>query len=102
MTTLKLAKNSKRRAALKRKLTEYKKRIAKAKKKIYVIDAKHKAALLEALLNDGSIDIDNFRESLNDSLQEEFSYTDFERAVFVITDYCDTGGANVWGGTGLK
>jgi len=85
-------------AKLKRKLEEYRSRFDNPK---LVANARHKASVLEVLLEKGEVDT----VSIKDRLSQEpwFNEDVYENAVWVINEYCSVGGrGRVSGGTGLR
>lgn len=83
---------------LRRKLVEYQSRMQKPG--YSKSDAQHKVAVLEAVLEKGRVEAEELRTQLRK--ESWFDETDSERAVYVISDYCTTGGGRVSGGTGLR
>jgi len=101
---LELPKDPTRVVQLKQKLEEYRERFAQECKDgrpdFYIWDSICKIAVLRTLLQDESIDLNMVREKLVEEHGEAVSR--LRIAFRVIADYCATGGANVFGGTGLK
>ncbi|MFA6183982.1 MAG: hypothetical protein WC682_02665 [Parcubacteria group bacterium] len=60
-------------------------------------------AILEKLLdnNENGVVTHALSQELSQKYGESFNPTLFDVACNIIIDYCDTGGQNVWGGTGL-
>ena len=86
------------RAVLGAKLEEYQQRSAdESRSEDSRVDARHKLAVLSRRLNGDEVDVEAIRQELGDQFYGHY----FENAVGVIDDYIATGGANVYGGTGL-
>ena len=84
--------------ALGAKLEEYQSRAAdENRSEDSRIDARHKIAVLRRRLNGEPMLVAEVREELGD----QFFSSYYENALGVIGDYIATGGANVYGGTGL-
>ncbi len=96
-----------KRGTLQAKLKEYKGRLAKAGDVLYrKWDATCKIAVLQKLLQDGQLDIQSLAAEMMDVHKDEEGFStyfrnSFETACGVINDYCETGGENCHGGTGL-
>lgn len=63
--------------------------------------AAYKSVVLERVLRDGSLRIWDLSLELSERLGPAFNPEKFTKACAVIKDYCETGGINVQGGTGL-
>ena len=91
-------------AQLQAKLEEYKQRLKQSRQgegdTTTERDSICKIAVLEPLLANGKIDLDLVRKQVMQEYGDCLPY--FHNAFGVIADYCDTGGINVWSGTGLK
>jgi len=95
-----LPENKELREKLERKLKEYETRVKNADKERARIGAQNKIAVLKELLSNGIVEAAVLKKRV---IQEEwFDEDKFENAMWVINDYCETGGENVVGGTGLK
>lgn len=66
------------------------------------MDTVFKIVLLQRLLINGSISGWNIMKELAGHFGRKFNAQQYNQAFAVITDYCQTGGAKVKGGTGLK
>ncbi len=93
------------RQMLEDKLSEYNERL---KKNPYlppespeILDTKHKIAVLEKLLNNGSVNTFDFSRELSETRGFVFDASFFNNACAVIEDYVKTGGRHTKGGTGL-
>jgi len=98
---IELPEDETRKRQLEEKLQEYYSRIH-----LYIapesqMDAICKAAVLERLLRNGSVDIAALRQELEKKFGTGFQLLSFINACLVIQDYCLTGGKNTRGGTGL-
>ena len=101
---IELPRDETRVAQLREKLAEYKKR-----RELYeahgnqmaVVNVRMKIAILELLLEYGWVETDTIREQFQGELGADFDPRHFANASETIQDYCRTGGANVFGGTGL-
>lgn len=107
---IELPQGAQLRGKLEKKLEEYKFRMGTAgiddaykapeqmeTSRIIYYDSLYKSTVLERLLADGAVDVVK--------LEKSFKKLDaglFRRAVSVINDYCATGGARCFGGTGLE
>lgn len=93
-----------RREQLLMKLEEYQDRIDICNPKIIDMDAFSKIAVLSLLLQKKRLDRSDMQKIL-DKMKEKYEYSFdsdlLDRAIFVINDYCETGGKNVTRGTGL-
>jgi len=106
-----LSDDDPRRQQLCKKLAEYRERLKScdaAEKEAAPCDASLlrmdticKIAVLEKLLNGGKVVVRELAADLIRKHKDDYVASDFRNAISVITDYCDTGGQNVWGGTGL-
>jgi len=95
-----LPKNKELREKLERKLKEYEVRLKNADRERTRIGAQNKIAVLKELLDNGIVEASVLKKRI---IQEEWFDEDrFENAMWVINDYCETGGENVVGGTGLN
>lgn len=61
----------------------------------------YKAIILYRLLTNKQVHITELAKELNDKL-DTFDNTKYMTAISIISDYCETGGKNLIGGTGLK
>ncbi|MFH0936688.1 MAG: hypothetical protein V1808_00120 [Candidatus Daviesbacteria bacterium] len=85
---------------LQRKLAEYQGRFTNQRSSV-VIDARHKAAVLDELLAKGEVSVDSLRSRL--SKEPWFNEDNFDDAVWIINEYCRAGGpGRAVGGTGLR
>lgn len=96
-----LPEDKKRRQQLKNKLEEYEKRISPHRHPGLQMHAICKKIILERLLKEGEINTWNLSLEMAKTYGSDFNLDDFNDACGVIDDYCQTGGANVKGGTGL-
>lgn len=67
----------------------------------YYKDVDYKIALLDAVLQEGRVDINGQANQLIAAEGDDFSMRAFENAKGVIEDYLKSGGSNLHGGTGL-
>lgn len=88
-----------KRSRLTAKLAEYKERLTQDQE--MRLNAMHKIYVLERLLSDGSIKPADLSAKIAKDLGSDFDPDLFDTAYRVIKDYCETGGANLSGGTGL-
>ena len=94
------------RKALEDKLKEYKGRIEEKYSHLdpesmsAVTSSGYKIAVLEELFKKGEVDCLKFSLELKER-EGFFNSIKYDKAVFVINDYCATGGSNVFGGTGF-
>lgn len=100
--TIGLDINHPRRKQLEGKLIEYRTRLETSKPPESQMDTICKIAVLEKLLDDNGVITHALSQELAQKYGESFDTTLFDNACNVIIDYCDTGGQNVWAGTGLK
>lgn len=85
---------------LERKLAEYIERF-KWDDPDHVRSSRHKALVLQTVLESSAVTVTNLKNLL--SKEPWFDQDDFETAVWVINEYCSTGGrGRVSGGTGLN
>lgn len=89
-----------RRTQLTAKLREYEQRTERGSLD-YRLDARHKAVVLHELLTNGKISPFEMKNWVAEVLGSDFDPELFARAWRVLKDYCETGGRNVPGGTGL-
>jgi hypothetical protein len=97
---------------LKRKLEEYRERIASAHRanpnkhpgfiNLVMADALYKKEILERLLRDGQVNTWVLSLELGNTYGPNFDLEVFDNACGVIDDYCKTGGASIIRGTGLQ
>lgn len=99
--TIGLDINHPRRPQLKRKLEEYRRRLKSPEYSGRQMMTICQIAVLEKLLDDNGVITHALSQELSQKHGESFDPTLFDRACNIIIDYCDTGGQNVWGGTGL-
>ncbi|MFA6136297.1 MAG: hypothetical protein WC705_03005 [Candidatus Paceibacterota bacterium] len=94
------------RQVLENKLAEYNERLKKnpylSPESPEILDTKHKIAVLEKLLKDGSVNTYNFSKELSEARDFVFDASFFNNACAVIEDYVKTGGRRTRGGTGLN
>lgn len=97
-----------RRKQLELKLDEYKARLVEREsasnpEEQLKPDSKliYKIFVLDRLLQDGSVKLNSLSLELKKELGNSFNKNLFTRACIVIQDYCETGGENIYGGTGL-
>ncbi|HCU70543.1 MAG TPA: hypothetical protein DIC35_02170 [Candidatus Moranbacteria bacterium] len=102
LPTITLPDNHPRRQMLERKLEEYRGRLDPSKPPAFHMATICRIAILEALLRDNGVDAQVLSEVLTETYRESFDIKAFNTACNVIIDYCNTGGQNVWGGTGLE
>jgi len=95
-----LPSNKKLLEQLQRKLEEYKNRLDPYKHPVLLSDPYCKIAVLERLLKRGKIIPSKIREEIKN--ESWFTAERFYAACWVIDDYCQTGGQNTRGGTGLR
>jgi hypothetical protein len=100
--TITLQGNHPRKEQLERKLMEYRERLEPLKPPAPQMDTICKIAVLEALLSDNRLNTHDLSQELFQKYGKLFDLKIFDVACSVIIDYCDTGGQNVWGGTGLN
>jgi len=100
--TIGLDINHPRRKQLERKLIEYRARLDFLKPPESQMDTICKIAVLEKLLDDNGVITHALSQELFQKYGELFNPTLFDNACNTIIDYCDTGGQNIWGGTGLE
>jgi hypothetical protein len=99
---------------LREKLEEYRKRIEKFKKSYQskklgvvldwnsnLLDAAYKAEIVEALLEQGDIEIRKIHDRIADEFDGYISEEVFGNAVSVINDYISSGGIHTEGGSGF-
>lgn len=97
-----LPHDKKRVELLKKKLEEYRARIQPfAAPEAQMVNTM-KIAVLELLLTEGQVDTWEFSRHLAEEYKTNFSVRAYANACSVIEDYCKTGGARCFGGTGLK
>lgn len=99
---IKLPKDKELVKNLQKKLKEYKKRLKEKFSDLYRIDAICKIAVLEPLLQNGIVDTKNLLAELKRGTPGFEPGDRLDNAYAVIKDYCETGGMNNHGGTGLK
>lgn len=100
--TIGLDINHPRRKQLEGKLKEYQARLEPSKTPESQMDIICKIAVLEKLLEDNGVVTHALSLELFQKYGRSFDATLFDNACNVIIDYCDTGGRNIWGGTGLE
>lgn len=87
---------------LRKKLAEYESRIDGFRAPELQMGAVCKKAVLERLLRDGTVNTHELSRELVQQYGSGFDPRAFNNACGVIEDYCQTGGKNVSGGTGLR
>lgn len=106
---IKLPEDPNMRGALEKKLAEYVERATCLIRRYPEIEfdelnrfnpSVYKLAILEKLLRDGEINTDRFLVELQ-MKKHDIDPGFYQDSAFVIRDYCETGGENVIGGTGL-
>jgi len=100
-TIITLPDNHARKQGLEAKLDEYRGRLNLDESLAEKMDTICKIAVLETLLREGKVVTWDLSQDLFAKYGEAFDIKQFNVACEVIIDYCDTGGQNVWGGTGL-
>ena len=90
-----------RKAQLTVKLEEYRERLDSDREPIYRMDSIHKIYVLERLLADGNVSPSELEQHVVVDLGQDFDRESFERALWVMKEYCKDGGKNLPGGTGL-
>ena len=88
-----------RRAQLTAKLAEYERRLRREPE--YRLNSLHKSYVLKRLLEDGKVSPSELAKQIAKDLGSEFDADSYYTAWHVMKDYCETGGANLSGGTGL-
>ena len=105
MTVITLPEDSALKVKLERKLWEYRARLARANQSPHAphraADAIVKIAVLDTLLKNGVVNIEEIRTRLDRESETMFLANRLPDVFNVIIDYCNTGGTNVVGGTGL-
>lgn len=96
-----LPEDPNRRRQLEAKLEEYKGRLDSDRHPGLQMRGICKKMILERLLRDGQVKTWDFSLELEKTYGPYFDLCDFDMACAVIKDYCETGGANARGGTGL-
>lgn len=100
MEAITLGDDAELRGKLERKLAEYIERF-KWTNSDHVRNARHKAMVLQTVLKRSAVTVTELKNLL--SKESWFDQDDFETAVWVINEYCSTGGrGRVSGGTGLS
>jgi|GEM_PF-4969222 len=61
----------------------------------------YKARIIDALRSHGSVDVVGLAEELEKKYAKNFKFQQFMQAAAVVRNYCQAGGQNVVGGTGL-
>lgn len=61
----------------------------------------YKAHIIDTLRHRGSVDIESMAVELEDRFGKQFRYQHFMQAAAVVRNYCQSGGSDVVGGTGL-
>ncbi|MCH7759007.1 hypothetical protein IID20_01480 [Patescibacteria group bacterium] len=103
---IKLPKDAERVKQLQNKLEEYRKRLKNYDDPYIQMDIISKIEILEQVLEQGQINVENIIPKIINKYKSKFdlkllSYS-FINACVVIDDYCQTGGKNILGGTGLN
>jgi hypothetical protein len=86
---------------LEKKLAEYRRRRSEFKAPEQEMDTLCKIAVLERLLRDGQVFVEALAEELARYYTAAFDRASFDEACDVISDYNQTGGVSVGGGSGL-
>ena len=90
------------RSALENKKGEYEKRLETSGSDFDRKDSLYKMLSVRYYLDNGRLDYPGLRRFVEDETGERVMDRDLTRAFGVVTDYIETGGSNVSGGTGFK
>ena len=103
---IKLPKDAERVKQLQNKLEEYRKRLKNYDDPYIQMDIISKIEILEQVLEQGQINVENIIPKIINKYKSKFDLKllgySFINACVVIDDYCQTGGKNILGGTGLN
>ena len=103
---IKLPKDAERVKQLQNKLEEYRKRLKNYDDPYIQMDIISKIEILEQVLEQGQINVENIIPKIINKYKSKFDLKllgySFINACVVIDDYCQTGGENILGGTGLN
>ena len=97
-----IALSPEREAPLRQKLAEYKSRFNPRKAPELQMGTICKTRVLEVTLLLGQVDPSVLQARMSTEYGSSFDPAAFQNAVAVIRDYCETGGLEVHGGTGLN
>ena len=97
-----LPENETHKTQLRRKLEEYKGRVKPFRAPELQMDTIYKMTVLERLLRDGQVNTWELSREIAKTYGSDFDGHAFNNACGVIEDYCETGGQNTNGGTGLQ
>lgn len=102
LPTITLPDDHPRKEQLERKLEEYRGRLKPSESPESQMLTICQISILEKLLGNNEVITSDLSQELIKEYGELFNLTLFNNACNVIIDYCNTGGQNVWGGTGLN